>query len=278
MRTDVIVKVFGGVLIAAGLILAALIFLLWKTIFGPLTDGHPLMAALGGFIFFIFCVPQIAGGLMSWRYGSVVKEMAAELAAPAGRHMALRIAMGIVGLFMTGVLGLTGVTFLVDFGFSGVCGIILIILAVLGPAKVAGRRMNAPLRKASTYLFHGQTTSLCETCYRLVPAKIIIEDGCGLLPQALQGPWRDEVAGLDRRELLPALPGIHQTRRPAPELPDPHGGGLPLGLRPLPGPRAAFLPRADRGQRGLQSHLPGLLRRFVDRENRRIARSPRSSG
>src|SRR3982750_52838 len=31
-------------------------------------------------------------------------------------------------------------------------------------------------RKAAHYLFHGQTTSLCETCLELVPAKIIIED------------------------------------------------------------------------------------------------------
>jgi uncharacterized radical SAM superfamily Fe-S cluster-containing enzyme len=38
--------------------------------------------------------------------------------------------------------------------------------------------MNAPLRRISPYLFHGQTTSLCETCLALVPAKIIIEDGC----------------------------------------------------------------------------------------------------
>lgn len=36
--------------------------------------------------------------------------------------------------------------------------------------------MNAPFRKSGPYLFHGQTTSLCEVCYRLVPAKIIIED------------------------------------------------------------------------------------------------------
>ena len=33
-----------------------------------------------------------------------------------------------------------------------------------------------PRRKAAHYLFHGQTTSLCETCLELVPAKIIIED------------------------------------------------------------------------------------------------------
>ena len=33
-----------------------------------------------------------------------------------------------------------------------------------------------PQRKSATYLFHGQTTSLCETCLEPVPAKIIIED------------------------------------------------------------------------------------------------------
>jgi len=32
-------------------------------------------------------------------------------------------------------------------------------------------------RKAAPYVFHGQTTSLCETCLEPVPAKIIIEDG-----------------------------------------------------------------------------------------------------
>src|SRR3954449_5418419 len=31
-------------------------------------------------------------------------------------------------------------------------------------------------RKSANYLFHGQTTSLCETCLELVPAKVIIED------------------------------------------------------------------------------------------------------
>jgi uncharacterized radical SAM superfamily Fe-S cluster-containing enzyme len=35
--------------------------------------------------------------------------------------------------------------------------------------------MNAPLRKSRPYLFHGQTQSLCETCLKLVPAKILID-------------------------------------------------------------------------------------------------------
>ena len=35
--------------------------------------------------------------------------------------------------------------------------------------------MSAPTRKPAPYIFFGQTTSLCETCHGLVPAKIIIE-------------------------------------------------------------------------------------------------------
>ncbi len=37
--------------------------------------------------------------------------------------------------------------------------------------------MNAPVRKISPYIFHGQTTSLCSQCFSLVPAKIIFDDG-----------------------------------------------------------------------------------------------------
>ena len=37
--------------------------------------------------------------------------------------------------------------------------------------------MNAPVRKISPYIFHGQTTSLCSQCFTLVPAKIIFDDG-----------------------------------------------------------------------------------------------------
>ncbi|MDG2004069.1 MAG: radical SAM protein [Novosphingobium sp.] len=35
---------------------------------------------------------------------------------------------------------------------------------------------DIPQRKAAPYIFHGQTTSLCETCLEPVPAKVIIED------------------------------------------------------------------------------------------------------
>jgi uncharacterized radical SAM superfamily Fe-S cluster-containing enzyme len=33
------------------------------------------------------------------------------------------------------------------------------------------------VRPSKDYIFYGQTTSLCETCLRLVPAKIVFENG-----------------------------------------------------------------------------------------------------
>src|SRR6202041_392578 len=41
--------------------------------------------------------------------------------------------------------------------------------------RTSGGLMNVPLRKARSYLFYGQTTSLCDVCLALVPAKICIE-------------------------------------------------------------------------------------------------------
>lgn len=46
---------------------------------------------------------------------------------------------------------------------------------MLGRSK---QRPEPEGRKAAPYLFHSQTTSLCETCLEPVPAKVIIEDEC----------------------------------------------------------------------------------------------------
>lgn len=46
-----------------------------------------------------------------------------------------------------------------------------------GDAAIRVRPTESPERKAAPYVFHGQTTSLCETCLEPVPAKIIIEEG-----------------------------------------------------------------------------------------------------
>jgi uncharacterized radical SAM superfamily Fe-S cluster-containing enzyme len=48
-------------------------------------------------------------------------------------------------------------------------------MAGSGSPAIADAR---PTRRSAPYLFLGQTTSLCETCLALVPAKVIAEDAC----------------------------------------------------------------------------------------------------
>jgi uncharacterized radical SAM superfamily Fe-S cluster-containing enzyme len=45
-----------------------------------------------------------------------------------------------------------------------------------GTSHESGLKPGPATRKSAPYLFFGQTTSLCETCYRLVPAKVIVEE------------------------------------------------------------------------------------------------------
>lgn len=47
-----------------------------------------------------------------------------------------------------------------------------------GGVATTTKLSEALTRKLAPYIFHGQTTSLCETCLELVPAKIIIENDC----------------------------------------------------------------------------------------------------
>ena len=107
-------------------------------------------------------------------------------------------------------------------GFFGILALVTVVIAIMGPDWTAdlfkprgGRIVNAPIRKIAPYIFYGQTTSMCDTCMALVPAKIIIEDEQRLLSEALQDPWRAEGAGLHRCRLLQALPRLPEARRPA---------------------------------------------------------------
>ena len=49
--------------------------------------------------------------------------------------------------------------------------------------------MTALLRRSRPYVFWGQTTSLCETCLALVPAKFEIRENPRFGTKALQPPW-----------------------------------------------------------------------------------------
>ena len=97
----------------------------------------------------------------------------------------------------------------------------------------------APDRKAAPYIFHGQTTSLCETCLQTVPAKVIIEDeGVWYLKRCRSHGVQktlisDDVAYWRSQKdwLKPGDRPLHaQTRTEA---------GLPVRLRPVPRPRTA---------------------------------------
>ena len=126
--------------------------------------------------------------------------------------------------------------------------------------EASSARLSSPQRKAAHYLFHGQTTSLCETCLELGPGQDHHRGREGLLPEALprHGVQKTLISDdLDywRQQKLWLKPGD----RPLDD-PDAHRSRLPVRLRAVPGSRAAQLPRDHRDQRGVQPRLPGVLR------------------
>ena len=141
---------------------------------------------------------------------------------------------------------------------------------------------SCPARKSRPYIFLGQTTSLCETCLTLVPAKIVQEgEAVYYLKRCAEHGVQKTLISTEAT-LLEALPGFPEAGRCAAQVPHPHRPGLSLRLRALPRPRAAQLPGADRGQRALQPDLPDLLCQFLagadraaqPRRGRGHARSP----
>ena len=90
-------------------------------------------------------------------------------------------------------------------------------------------------RKSAPYLFLGQTTSLCETCLGLVPAKIVEEDGGIYYSKRCpeHGVMKTLVSDDPvywRRTLEYLKPATGRWRR------SPDRARLPVGLRPLPRP------------------------------------------
>jgi hypothetical protein len=138
MRGDILVKIFAGVLFASGAVVAVLIWVLWETFIGPMAAGYPIYAILGTATAFILSGPQIIASVLAWRFGSVARAMALDETARAREHVALRVFIGLLGLMLLGIISFGGLFLALDFGFSGLCGIVLVILAAVGPRKVAG--------------------------------------------------------------------------------------------------------------------------------------------
>ena len=94
-------------------------------------------------------------------------------------------------------------------------------------------------RKSVPWIFYGQTTSLCETCWELVPAKIIGQDGKVFYQKRC--PEHGVMKTLIEEDADYWLndPPLAEARRPAAVQRQPDRARLPVGLRPLPRSRAA---------------------------------------
>ena len=139
--------------------------------------------------------------------------------------------------------------------------------------------MPAPERKAAPYLFLGQTTSLCETCYRLVPRQDHRRGRRSPSSQALPRARRAEDADRRRPCLLEGAARIGSKTvervRPRPPVSRPRppaGAAGPREGRPLRRPRPALVLRHRRaspkrrnlagpGERRVLAQPVGLLRR-----------------
>ena len=99
----------------------------------------------------------------------------------------------------------------------------------------------------------------------------------GVPAQAVPRPRRVRGAGLRRRRDVRRHPRFNKPGTIPLRVPDRGPRRLPARLRAVPGPQAARLPGADRGQHRLQPRLPGLLRRLRP-PARRVLAHPRAGG
>ena len=145
------------------------------------------------------------------------------------------------------------------------------------PQRGSRRMYDGVARKSAPYLFLGQTTSLCETCLGLVPAKIIEEDGGIYYSKRCpeHGVMKTLVSDDPvywRRTLEYLKPG---DRPLAPHTRTERGCPWDCGL--CPDHEQHSLPGDRRDQRGLQPRLPGVLRRFLAQAQQPSQPRPRSS-
>jgi hypothetical protein len=115
------------------------------------------------------------------------------------------------------------------------------------------------MAKVRPYLFYDVAISICSTCYRRVDGKIVFEDGRVSLMKRCPQHGAERVLVADDVDYYRRCREIFLK---PPEMP-PHYNTPVVGLlrlQALHGPRAAFVPVADRNLRCLQPELPDLLR------------------
>ena len=111
-------------------------------------------------------------------------------------------------------------------------------------------------------VFLEYTKSICPVCKAVVDAEVNIRDNKVFLRKRCREHGAFEALVYGDAEMYIGVAAVQQAGHDPARDPDRGPRRLPARLRALPGPQAARLPRAHRGQHGLQPRLPGLLRRL----------------
>lgn len=132
-RADFWVRVLGWLQIAGGAAVAATIFFAIKII--DLSELPPIAShGIPALLFLFLGLPELLAGFLTLRFAQCVAME--RTGQPSGDHAALRILMGLAGLWAAGVIGIFGLT-APHLGFFSLLGLITVALAFIGARNTA---------------------------------------------------------------------------------------------------------------------------------------------
>ncbi len=132
-RADFWVRVIGWLLIAAGVAVALTLLLAAKLMQHWLLPPEAA-SLIPGLLFLLIGLPQLVTGALMLRYAALVQ--AEREGRRVGEKAAMRVILGIAGLWAAGVIGLFGLA-APHLGIVTLLGLASVAVAVLGPRGTA---------------------------------------------------------------------------------------------------------------------------------------------
>jgi len=132
-RADFWCRVLGWAHIAGGGIVTTLIFTVARLI-GLDLFNEIEAAVIPWLLFFFVALPELMAGIFTLRFAGHVQS--AREGVRGKVHIALRVLMGLAGLWSAGVIGLFGLS-MPQLGLFSVMGLLTALLAALGPDATA---------------------------------------------------------------------------------------------------------------------------------------------
>ena len=141
MRLEVMTKILGWMLVASGVFILAVLITLGTVFFGADIWRNELGLILLALLFFFAALPQIISGLLTLHYAGLIKVHADTIASlgpdQTAAHRGIRFAMAFCGVWLTGIIGLTGLGLPRSVGTLAIAGLMVLGLAIAGPARIA---------------------------------------------------------------------------------------------------------------------------------------------